>query len=926
MNKSELLAAGGLGLAFAGTVFSFWRIDFSVATIFLVLIVLVILSAVIHRYLVKTVGRISKVLLEIRSATKELKDSSLGARTNHEVGSESRRKDSSSFGGITNSGNRKKDLSNPNEISNRTRISSDSTQSLVLSPVPADCVEYVGSVHASSVGKLEKFALRNRSTSVRDSLAFQATGLSGGLSSLVAKLEDCEAGDDEALRAVETWNWKSVAALARVISNQRFSQHDLQTAEYLYYAFFALNHASALGSRDLILFSEILELQGKYKEAVALCQRESKRMQAPLQTEFTIANQLRRQEGNYEDWLHHVSAVYKRKGLPGLRLQDQDLKLSIDNLASDLAEPRTINGPKITVIVPTFEGATRIDTTLRSLVNQSWKNIEIIVVDDGSSPENTCELRDICGKYEDVLLLEQGENRGAYPARNLGLQHSTGQYVTVHDDDDWSHPEKLAIQVQYLIDNPKVKACVSRHIRVTEDMKFTRINSNPKYIQANYSSLMLERSMIEALGGWHEINRGADEEFKKRVERFGDTKVATVCPLPLSFTRTHDQSLTAGEISRGYQDPSRLFYHASFTRAHKKMTWPSQETVQGISTPANMRAGMRRKHLGLFDMVVAADFSLEDFQQHKVLRDARIAADNGLRVGLLNLFSPHSDASGVPSEETLLLAEHPNIEVLSLKDSASVSKMIVPDPSVLQFVENLACNLEVVTLAILWRESVASEFRKLYDESTVVRNAENLFPGVEIESFNSPGKRIWQSALTLKTESSSAREWRDIPVVGRYSDRKNSQKTMWPAQLSDIRAIYGQNSLWQVLMYGSAPSLSEKATGILSASHYVAPESQDFAKFLDSIDFWIPFGEEQGLSLVEGVLEAQASGKVVILPYRYRSVFGSSAIYSSPKNIAGVITRLWRDKFLYQEQADRGLAFVEKMWSPGELMRELTLS
>ena len=926
MNKSRLLAAGGLLLALAGIAFSFWRIDFSLATIFLVLVVLVILSAVIHRYLVKTVGRISKVLLEVRAATRELKDSSFGEPTTQERGTGAGRKDSPSIGGLTTSGNRTRNSSNLNEASSRTNSRDGSTQSLALSPVPADCVEYVGSVHASSVGTLEKFALRNRSISVRDSLAFQATGLSGGLSSLVTKLEECEAGDDEALRAVETWNWKFVAALARVISNQRFSQHDLQTAEYLYYAFFALNHASVLDSRDLILFSEVLELQGKYKEAVALCQREGKRMQAPLQTEFTIANQLHRQEGNLENWLHHVSAVYKRKGLPGLRLHDQDSNLSIDNLASDLAEPRTINGPKITVIVPTFEGATRIDTTLRSLVNQSWKNIEIIVVDDGSSPENASELRDICGKYEDVLLLEQGENRGAYPARNLGLQYSTGQYVTVHDDDDWSHPEKLAIQAQYLINNPKVKACVSRHIRATEDMKFTRINSNPKYIQSNYSSLMLERSMIEALGGWHEINRGADEEFKKRVERFGDTKVATVSPLPLSFTRTHDQSLTAGEISRGYQDPSRLFYHASFTRVHKTMTWPSQETVQGISTPANMRAGMRGKHLGLFDMVVAADFSLEDFQQHKVLRDARIAADNGLRVGLLNLFSPHSDANGVPSEETLLLAEHPNIEVLSLKDSAVVSKLIVPDPSVLQFVENLASNLEVATLAILWRESVASEFRKLYDESTVVRNAENLFPGVEIESFNSPGKRIWQSALTLKTESPSVREWREVPVVGRSSDRQNSQKAMWPAQLADIHAIYGQNASWQILMYGSAPLLSEKATGILSASHYVEPESQEFAEFLDSIDFWIPFGEERGFALVEGVLEAQASGKVVILPYRYRSVFGTSAIYSSPKNVAGVITRLWRDKFLYQEQAERGLAFVKKMWSPGELLRELTVS
>ena len=80
MNKSKLLAAGGLLLALAGIAFSFWRIDFSLATIFLVLVVLVILSAVIHRYLVKTVGRISKVLLEVRAATRDLKTVLLGSQ------------------------------------------------------------------------------------------------------------------------------------------------------------------------------------------------------------------------------------------------------------------------------------------------------------------------------------------------------------------------------------------------------------------------------------------------------------------------------------------------------------------------------------------------------------------------------------------------------------------------------------------------------------------------------------------------------------------------------------------------------------------------------------------------------------------------------------------------------------------------------
>lgn len=921
MNKSRAVAVVGILLAVVGILLTFWRLELGLVAILLVLMAVVLLSAVTHRYLVRSVGRISRTILEVRNTTRELRDRpSEGTQTQvdgTEFGSrKSVVKDSS-----RSSDARQGESGRSDQRSNRDILSSDSSAKRpFLSRVHANSVEYAGAVHSNSIGQLEKFALRNRSVLVRDSLAFQASGLSGGINSLMSKLRSCEAGDEGALRDVEAWDWDSVAALARVISNQRFDNGDLLTAEYIYKAFFALGQDSILKARDLILFSEVLELLGKFDEAVALCRSKSKIMQAPLQLDFTIANQLMAEENSCRAWLSHVSAIYKRSGFAGIRLRNPKLELSIDNLASGLVLPRTVEGPKITVIVPTYEGASRIETTLESLVNQTWKNLEIIVVDDGSSRENVVDLRKICGRYEDVILLEQGENLGAYPARNLGLAHSTGHFVTVHDDDDWSHPQKLATQAKYLMNNPKVKACVSRHIRVTEGLKFTRINSNPKYIQANYSSLMLERKLIDTLGAWHEINRGADEEFKKRLERFGHTKVAIVCPLPLSFTRTHEQSLTSGEINRGYQDPSRLFYHASFSRIHKSLDWPETEEIEAMPTPANMRPGMRGKSIGLFDVAIAADFSMDEFQQHKVMRDARIAAERGLRVGLVNLFSPHQAATGIPSEETLELAEHTNVEILALKDVATVANLIVPDPSVLQYCENLTSKLDVKRLLILWQDSVAGDARRLYEESTVVRNSLRLFPNSEVKHFNSGKNRVWRSALGVTEGAQAPSEWHEVPVIGRYS---NAPQSMWPSLLKDIQSVYCNDAVAEVSLYGTAPVLSEKATRLLSECRYVSPEKHSFAHFLNSIDFWIPFGEEKGLSLVDGVLEAQAFGKVVILPYRYRAYFGNSAIYASPKGVRGVIERLWEDKFLYDEQAARGLAFVKGMWSPEELVREL---
>src|SRR5699024_3398148 len=109
-----------------------------------------------------------------------------------------------------------------------------------------------------------------------------------------------------------------------------------------------------------------------------------------------------------------------------------------------------------------------------------------------------------------------------YSARNVGLREANGEFVTVHDDDDWSHGDKIAMQVRHLMRHPHVAANMSAHTRVTENLRFVRINNNPFLLQPNYSSLMLRRTHLLELGGWDPTNRGADSELRQRVQlRFG---------------------------------------------------------------------------------------------------------------------------------------------------------------------------------------------------------------------------------------------------------------------------------------------------------------------------------------------------------------------------------------------------------------------
>src|SRR5699024_8188963 len=124
-----------------------------------------------------------------------------------------------------------------------------------------------------------------------------------------------------------------------------------------------------------------------------------------------------------------------RDGLSPISVTPDSGRSPFDSIHTTV-EPRTVEGPKVTVFVPTFNRGFLVETAIRSLVEQTWKNLEIIVIDDGSSSENREVLKVVCERYPEVKLILQPGNLGAYVARNTALKQATGEFVTVHDDDD----------------------------------------------------------------------------------------------------------------------------------------------------------------------------------------------------------------------------------------------------------------------------------------------------------------------------------------------------------------------------------------------------------------------------------------------------------------------------------------------------------
>jgi glycosyltransferase involved in cell wall biosynthesis len=108
---------------------------------------------------------------------------------------------------------------------------------------------------------------------------------------------------------------------------------------------------------------------------------------------------------------------------------------------------------KVSVIIPVYKVEKYIADTVKSVLDQTYKNFELLIVDDGS-PDRSIE---ICQQFaDDRIQIIRQENRGVCAARNKGIRHSQGEYLAFLDADDLWLPEKLEKHVKHLENSPSV--------------------------------------------------------------------------------------------------------------------------------------------------------------------------------------------------------------------------------------------------------------------------------------------------------------------------------------------------------------------------------------------------------------------------------------------------------------------------------------
>ncbi|MBD5786369.1 glycosyltransferase family 2 protein [Cellulosimicrobium terreum] len=554
-----------------------------------------------------------------------------------------------------------------------------------------------------SAGGAEKALAR----ALRSALAFQ----SSSVREVVARLVDPRSGvqdlldrarrTPEDLASLTDEEVKALCGLARVIGLQQFAYSDLADSITLYTAARDLLPVGGWSFRDATAFAQLCWFSGARAQLGADAELLAR---VPLSDRrFLELDLLGAARGvGSQAWLDALSAVLDSTGSSRVLLGEG--ATPFDRLGSAL-EGGTASGSLVTVIVPAYRPGPEILTAVRSVAEQTWGDVEILVVDDASGPE----FSDVFGEVSDmdprVRVLTQTTNMGTYAARNRAMSEARGEFITFQDADDWSHPARIQLQVEPLLEDQGLLRTLSTSIRCSSALEFQYLGFATT--RSNASSHLFRQSVLDSVGGFDWVRKSADSEFDRRLEAWKPGRRLQLDAL-LAFVRLEPDSLSRGDFRPGWMHPARAEYRASMLHWHEKISAgapplvSADRTQRSLSAPRAFLRGLGAPETHL-DVVYACDWTQDAAVQRAAVDEIRALVAGGAGVGLASLSTVSGSAPvrGPLARAVRRLLASGEVTFVSLEDSFHVPTLVVRQPEVLEWPTNRPVSLTVDRVVIV---------------------------------------------------------------------------------------------------------------------------------------------------------------------------------------------------------------------------------
>lgn len=275
-------------------------------------------------------------------------------------------------------------------------------------------------------------------------------------------------------------------------------------------------------------------------------------------------------------WIAFFNHYFCEKKMQEISLSDENVPLFL-RLRSNVKCQWNLNAIKVSVLMSAYNVEKYIEHSIASIINQTWGNIELIIVDDASTDNTPTILSKIQKRYNNIIVIHNSKNMGAYISRNIALKFASGAYVTCHDADDWAHPSRIERHLQLHLKLKNIYAVsLTKMLRINENGGVPKTYSKPKKIlkwinHKCYVTALFNMSFLKGkLGYWDSVRAGGDSEMLSRVKTFKNAKVHVFDVVNI-FCLTRKEGLTQ-QYGRGTRD----CYKKNFLAWHKKISIEEQ--------------------------------------------------------------------------------------------------------------------------------------------------------------------------------------------------------------------------------------------------------------------------------------------------------------------------------------------------------------
>jgi glycosyltransferase involved in cell wall biosynthesis len=281
-------------------------------------------------------------------------------------------------------------------------------------------------------------------------------------------------------------------------------------------------------------------------------------------------------DSNEREWLKLLNQYLSCFDLSPLvfntprKILDKDLFL---NLTS--SKLPSVDGPLVTVCMSCFNAEKFVENAARSILNQTYKNIELLIFNDKSTDNSFSIIKRLEKEDDRIKIFDNKDNQGTYVNRNQAFQSAKGDYFTILDADDFALPQRLELQVKHLEKNSHHIGVINEWIRLFIDGKIHFKSWLGGCYQHEAVATMMIRTHIcrEKAGYWDSVRFAADTEFHHRLCRiFGNEKLPLI-KIPTVLSLHHESSLTndpttgINTINSGLS-PTRIDYRKSWKSWH----------------------------------------------------------------------------------------------------------------------------------------------------------------------------------------------------------------------------------------------------------------------------------------------------------------------------------------------------------------------